>query len=214
MGGDGSTRRQGDFELCPPGPQRLVCVDVIKNGWHKSSFSGEDPKWQMKITVVWHSEKKMPDGRPFHVQKRYTQSAHKKATLRKDMEAWRGKSWTDEEAAAFDLDRLIGICAFANITHEEKSSGIWAEVQSIMPIPPGMAKIPMTADYKRKTDPKAIFEIPGEKKPPSHDADAAAANRGEAHEPDPWEGGDSGAAPPAAPAPAAVAPPDENDIPF
>ena len=32
----------------------------------------------------------MSDGRPFTISKRYTWSTHEKATLRKDLEAWRG----------------------------------------------------------------------------------------------------------------------------
>jgi hypothetical protein len=42
------------------------------------------------------------------VQKRYTLSSHKKSTLRRDLEAWRGRPFTDSQADDFDIDMLIG----------------------------------------------------------------------------------------------------------
>jgi hypothetical protein len=43
------------------------------------------------------------------------------ATLRKDLESWRGKSFTEEELAGFDMDNLIGCTAKIEIGLTKKS---------------------------------------------------------------------------------------------
>jgi hypothetical protein len=37
----------------------------------------------------------MKDGKAFSIHKKYTLSSHKKATLRKELEAWRGVPFSD-----------------------------------------------------------------------------------------------------------------------
>ena len=45
---------------------------------------------------------------PAQASKFYTNSLNEKANLRRDLESWRGKSFTDEELDKFDLESIVG----------------------------------------------------------------------------------------------------------
>lgn len=153
MRGESGSGRKGDFELCPAGPQVLVCCDVIDHGVIPvRSFDGKGMKDTHKISIRWMSENKMKDGRAYIVQKRYTLSSHKKSTLRRDLDAWRGRPLTDQQADEFELETLIGVNALGNIAHIKKPRGTFAEVVTLMPPMRGMAKITVDAGYVRVKD--------------------------------------------------------------
>lgn len=143
------------FEPCPPGPQQAVCVDVVDLGMVQSTFTDEDGnlKSQHKIEIVWQSVETMKDGKPYLVKKRYTLSLHEKATLRHDLEAWRGKPFTDLELDAFDVEKLLGANCNINVAHKQGSrGGTFANVVSVMPLMKTQQKIQATADYVRVCD--------------------------------------------------------------
>jgi hypothetical protein len=99
-------------------------------------------KQQHKVRIVWQIDEAMPDdGKRFIVQKRYTLSLHEKSNLRKELEAWRGRSFTDEELAGFDLEKLIGVNCFLNVVHTTKDGKTYANIASIMPLKKGMVRM-------------------------------------------------------------------------
>ena len=56
-----------------------------------------------------------------------------KANLRKDLESWRGKAFTDDEAKAFDVTNLMGKACMINIIHEAAKNDptkIYANISS------------------------------------------------------------------------------------
>jgi hypothetical protein len=98
-------------------------------------------KQQHKVRIVWQLEDMMADGKPFLIQKRYTLSLHEKANLRKDLESWRGRSFTPEELIKFDVETIIGKNAQLNIQHITKDGKTYANVVSIVPLGKTMQKI-------------------------------------------------------------------------
>ena len=144
------------FEPCPPGPQQAVCVDVIDLGILTSIYPDEktgEPKKQHKIDIVWQSAELMKDERPYIAKKRYTLSLHEKASLRHDLESWRGRQFTDNEAEGFDVEKLLGANCILNIAHKTGSKGVtFANVVSIMPLMKGQQRIEATTDYVRVCD--------------------------------------------------------------
>jgi hypothetical protein len=57
--------------------------------------------WELPTELeVFHEEK---GEEPYVVSKTYTLSMHEKATLRRDLESWRGQGFTEKEAEAFIL---------------------------------------------------------------------------------------------------------------
>ena len=141
----------GNFIPCPPGQHSAVCVDIVDMGLLEVKFGKEAPKSQHKIRIVWQVEEVMADNRPFIVQRRYTLSLHEKATLRKDLESWRGKQFTAEELEGFDLEVLLGIPCLLNVIQEKKDGSTYANVASIMRLPKVMTPIKQR-DYIRVQD--------------------------------------------------------------
>lgn len=138
-----------DFTPAPEGAHQAVCVDVVDLGVLETEWG---PKH--KVDVRWQISESMEDGKPFLVTKRYTASLNEKATLRHDLESWRGKAFTETELMKFDLDTLIGANCLLNIIHKAgtKNPGkVFARVATVTPLIRGMAKI-APRDYVREKD--------------------------------------------------------------
>jgi hypothetical protein len=129
---------EGDFELVPADSYAAVCYRVLDLGTQQTEFDGVI-KHAHKIMVSWELDCKMADGRPFSTHKRYTLSLHDKATLRHDLESWRGRPFTVEEEDGFDVAKLIGAPCLMQIIHNQKGGKTYANISSIMKLPKGMA---------------------------------------------------------------------------
>ena len=137
------------FVPCPAGPHSSVCVDVIDLGKQPNAF--KDGALVHKVRLVWQVAERREDGKPYLVQKQYTASLHEKASLRKDLEAWRGRPFTKEEAQGFDVEQLIGVPCLLNVQHVDRAGSTYANVTSLMRLPKGMPHIAPTG-YVRKKD--------------------------------------------------------------
>jgi len=138
----------GDFKRVPPGVHVGRCYSLIDLGTQRVEYLG-DVKMQHKIMVrlelFGEDEQGQPlkvtvDGqeRPMTISKRYTLSLSPKARLRSDLESWRGKSFTDEEATGFDVSKLIGAYCLVNITQSESNGKTYSNVASLTPLPGAM----------------------------------------------------------------------------
>jgi hypothetical protein len=160
----------GTFVPHPVGLHQMVCCDVIDNGVCDTAFG---PK--RKITIRWQSQELNPKGQRLMVQKRYTASLNEKASLRHDLDAWRGKAFTEPEARKFDVELLIGANAMVNVVHRAGADGkIWANVASLSPLMKGLPKMEVV-DYERQKDrndtPEPNEVPPGDDAPPITDSD-------------------------------------------
>lgn len=132
----------GDFELAPEGNHVAVCYMVIDLGEQQTVWNG-DVKHSHKIRFGWElSNEPMSDGRPFGVFKDYTASLNDKANLRKDLQSWRGRAFTEEELDGFDVFNVLGAPCMINVVHSvsEKNGNTYANVASIAPLPKGTNK--------------------------------------------------------------------------
>jgi hypothetical protein len=142
-----------DFAPAPEGVHHAVCCDVIDKGMIESSFVDEKTglkKHQHKIDIAWQLSETRDDGKRWVVYKRYTLSLNEKATLRKDLESWRGKSFTREEEMGFDVESVLGANALVNVQHHKKGESTYANVVSVMPLIKGMPKLAVDG-YQRQT---------------------------------------------------------------
>lgn len=125
-----------DFQLPPADSHIARCYQVVDMGTVYSKFY---EKSAHKIRIFWElPNAAMDDGRPFSISKRYTLSLHEQATMRKDLESWRGRKFTAEEAQSFDLSKLLGATCLINVTHAERNGQMNADITSIIAIPKGM----------------------------------------------------------------------------
>jgi hypothetical protein len=77
------------------------------------------------------------------INKEYTLSTNKKSNLRKDLIAWRGRDFTEDEAAEFEVGNLIGANCQISVIHKPSKDGskVYANVGSLMPLAKGAKKL-------------------------------------------------------------------------
>lgn len=134
-----ASTQSDNYELCPSGTMAAICYRVIDLGTQQTNYDGQI-KRSKKINLSWELPgEKMADGvRVFSIHKRYTLSLHEKATLRQDLEAWRGTPFTDEQLAGFDISKLLGAPCLLGVIHTMKDGKTYANISSILKIPKGM----------------------------------------------------------------------------
>ena len=148
------------FDPIPEGVYQAICYSVIDLGTHHDDRFKKDIH---KVLIQWEipgerieieRDGKMLD-LPRAISKRYTMSLHKKSSLRHDLEAWRGRRFSDAELAGFDLSKVAGSPCLLAIVHTEKADKTYADIASIMAPPRGDGN-----KYGRPENPVTVFEIP------------------------------------------------------
>lgn len=135
----------GNFKRVPPGVYIGRCYSLIDLGTqHTEGQYGV--KLQHKIRIGWELFGEDDSGTPLTVEvdgkempmvisKNYTVSLHEKAALRKDLAAWRGKDFTEDEAKAFDVSKLLGAYCMVNVTTNETNGKTYSNVAGLTPLP-------------------------------------------------------------------------------
>ena len=135
----------GNFKRVPPGAYIGRCYSLVDLGTQLTTGQyGE--KLQHKLRIGWElfgeDEEGKPltidvDGKemPLTITKGYTVSLHEKSGLRRDLAAWRGKDFTDEEAKGFDVSKLIGAYCMVNVTTSETNGKTYSNVAGLTPLP-------------------------------------------------------------------------------
>lgn len=159
-----------NYTPAPAKAHPTVCVDVVDLGVLETTYQGKTKKAH-KVQIIWQTEEEREPGKPFIIQKRYTLSLHEKSALRKDLESWRGKPFSDAEKEGFDVEVLIGKGCLINVIHRQTDSGVWANIAAIMRLQKD-TRTPSIRGYVRVCD----------RKP----EDAAPAQQGDA-----WDGDDT-----------------------
>lgn len=128
----------GDFEQPPVGTHIARCVKVIDIGTQKGEWKGNAIfrrqciiGWELPLALISEGDWA---GKPFAVSRFYTASLSEKANLRKDLENWRGKSFTAEELNGFDSKNILGKPCLLSLTENDKKK---VRVTGIMAVPKG-----------------------------------------------------------------------------
>ena len=150
------------FLPAPEGQHQAVAVDVIDLGERVEAFQGQDPKVVHKVAIVYQIEEVNPEnGERFTIAVEKTLSFHPRAGLRKWLEAWRGKAYSDDEARkeGAPLHKLVGANCFIVIEHKKsKNDRTYGVASNIMPKPKNVKALEPTiytrAEYwdKRKDE--------------------------------------------------------------
>jgi hypothetical protein len=143
-------RTQGDFNTAPEGLHNAVCVDMVDLGVKKTPWGDKH-----KCRLWWQLEVRDDEGRRHTVFKDYTVSLDQKANLTKDLEAWRGRQFTEQELDGFDVETVIGAPCQLQVSHNLGSNGnTYANVMTVVPVGKGMTKI-RPEDWTRIQDREA-----------------------------------------------------------
>jgi hypothetical protein len=121
---------------------------AIDEGTHPEEFQGEFKGNVQKVRLGFELPLKKhvfnPDKgeEPFTLSMQMTNSMHEKAKMRKLLESWRGKPYTEESLAKFKkvgIPALLGQPCLINVIHKEKTGGgHFANIAAITPLPEGM----------------------------------------------------------------------------
>ena len=132
------------FEIIPAGSYPARCYSMIELGTKEETYQGVS-KMVNKVRITWElptetmvfKEERGPE--PRVISKEFTLSMHEKANLRAFLENWRGKSFTEKEAEAFDVTNLLGVPCLLSITHKAATNGnTYANISSVSLLPKGM----------------------------------------------------------------------------
>lgn len=149
----------GKFELVPAGNHIAICYRFIDLGTQLIEWEGTK-KTQRKVLISWEFPNELLTegdyaGQPFTTGKKYTWSMNEKASLRHDLESWRGKAFTDDDFDGpnrFNIKNIVGKPCMISIVHETKGQNTYANIKSVAAIPKGL---PVPA----QTNPSVYFSL-------------------------------------------------------
>jgi hypothetical protein len=153
---------EGNFSPIPEGVHTAQCYAIVDLGVH---YSEKFDKKSRKVQVMWELPEEQfeyeGETKPRVISKEYTLSLGEKANLRKDLQAWRGKAFTEEELQGFDLKNVLGKGCQLQIIHTEKNGKTYGNIASIMGLPKGMKMAEPINDavYFDLEDPNALSDM-------------------------------------------------------
>lgn len=138
----GSNSERKQFQIAPAGTHLARLYRIIDLGTQMREYEGKVTMTRKgKFFFELHGEDAegkpllTSDGKPLIQSREYTISLNEKANLRRDLEAWRGKSFTEEELKGFHLKTLLGHFCMVNISHRQKGDITYADLKGISSVP-------------------------------------------------------------------------------
>jgi hypothetical protein len=142
-----STTSNSDFQKAPAGNHLARLYRIVDLGTQSVDWKGKINMLH-KVQFFFELHGEDMDGKPLQTDdkkpliqtKRYTISLNEKSTMRKDLESWRGKPFTDEELVGFDLTKLLGAWGMVTISHNTRDGKTYANLDAITPVPSMIVK--------------------------------------------------------------------------
>lgn len=129
------------------------CVDTVALGDKVQDYPGTSPYLAPTCALVFRTgERNEETGEYIDIYKEYTVSMGPRANLRKDLEQWRGKAYTQDQIdEGVPLDKLTGNHALLTISHRQSGKGkTYANITAMVGIPQQMkAMVTTYTDYVR-----------------------------------------------------------------
>lgn len=139
---------EGNFTPVPPGMHLARCYRIVDLGTQKSEYQGQVKylhKAMLQFEVHGEDEKGKPlvtaKGDPLSISKNYTLSLAEKATLRNDLQTWRGVAFTPEQLRGFELKNILGHWAMLSVAKSIGNNGKeYTNIMSVNPVPMAIKK--------------------------------------------------------------------------
>jgi len=141
-----ATNNSTPREPIPAGNYVARCIEMIQIGTVMELINGEQ-KMLNKVRIGWElpTEKKVfkeeLGEQPYVISEEYTLSMNEKANLRKMLASWRGKDFSEDEAKAFDITKLLGVSCMLNVIHKaskKDATKIYEKIGSVSTMPKGL----------------------------------------------------------------------------
>lgn len=155
------------------GTYPAVCVGIVDLG---EQYSEKFKKYGSKVLLIWEipSQRVQIDGedKPRWISKDFSASLHEKSGLYQTLVSWRGRAFTEAELAEdengfmqFSLLDMLGTGCFLQVIVEDKDSGSYNRITSVIALPAGMeppkAENPLIAFDMDSWDDQVFQELPG-----------------------------------------------------
>lgn len=141
------------FKPHPDGQFVAQCVDAIDLGEKVDDYPGKPESLAHKCALVFRTGEQNPEtGELIDIAQEFTVSMGEKANLRKALESWRGKPYTEQQIEeGVPIHKLAGNWALIAIAHKQSGKGrTYAFIQSIVGVPTAMrGALPSFPAYKR-----------------------------------------------------------------
>lgn len=127
-----SNKGGGSFEPTPEGNYKAICYKMVDMGSHENSYGNLQRKIRLSFQLFEGMDDEenpvkplMIEGeeKPYQQSEMFTASLNDRASLRKFLEQWREKPFSEEEAENFVLDKLLGAAASIKIVHAKSKDG-------------------------------------------------------------------------------------------
>ena len=147
-----------EIKQLEPGVYTGIASAIIDLGIQENTLFGNK---QRKAIIIWNivgeTVKVNDEILPRVMSKEYTMSLGEKSTLRKDLEAWRGKPFTAEELNGFDLKDILNVPCQLQINQQDRNGKTYVNIAAIMAIPKGMKVEPIADTYVFDVDDKETW---------------------------------------------------------
>ncbi len=141
------------FTPAPAGTHVARCIGVISLGTQQPN----SPQFNaaFKVMLIWELPNEMlgDSGKAMTVSAEFTCSLGEKANLRHILESWRGRAFTKEELAGFDVNTVLDKPCMVSVIHKESAKGrTYAAVNAVTTLPKGTT-------CPARVNPLQLFEI-------------------------------------------------------
>jgi len=145
------------FPPIEAGTHHAVCYSVIDIG---TQYSEKFDSYARKVVITWELPNVRidieKDGKTYNlpraISKTYTLSTHEKSNLTKDLTSWRGKPFTDEERAGFDVRKVVKANCLLQIIHTQRGDKTYANIATVAKLMSGM-------ETKEPENPVVIYDM-------------------------------------------------------
>lgn len=135
-----------DIIVAPAGLHQAILTDVIDRGFRLSRKYGTVArKAAFRYFLNSFDEE---TGKQHRIDEVLTYSTNKKAKLRARLESGLGRDFSEDEAADFDPQDLIGMNFQVLITHRTEGDRTYANIKNIMAAAKGAPKMEMPEGYE------------------------------------------------------------------
>jgi len=121
------------------------CVQIVHIGTVNDEYKGKKTtpnkvRIAFELPTELHEFDESRGEEPRMLSKEYTLSLGEKSTLRKDLEAWRGKPFTADELKGFDITAVVGHPCMLTVVNgtSENSGNTYAKISSVGKMVKGM----------------------------------------------------------------------------
>jgi hypothetical protein len=133
------------YDPVEEGVFQAICYGIYDLG---TQYSEKWNKSAHRVLITWEIPEQRieveKDGKklslPRAISKEYTLSLHAKAGLKKDLESWRGRTFTKEELSGFDLANILKANCMIQVLHSTRDDKTYANVSGIMPLMKGVER--------------------------------------------------------------------------